>query len=57
MKEWLPYVDDLTVRTGRVLDGVVYRDVEVAGRVRQAVESSTVGEQQIAEALEACGFR
>ena len=38
MKEWLPYVDDLTIRSGRVLDGVVYRDKEVTARVRQAIE-------------------
>ena len=57
MKEWLPYVDDLTIRSGRVLDGVVYRDKEVTARVRQAIERSSVQEQQITEALEACGFR
>eukprot|EP00969_Alexandrium_andersonii_P044242 1941154-Alexandrium_andersonii.AAC.1 len=27
-KEWLGYVDDLTVCTGRVLDGVWYTDAE-----------------------------
>eukprot|EP00969_Alexandrium_andersonii_P008606 375664-Alexandrium_andersonii.AAC.1 len=27
-KEWLGYVDELTVRTGRVLDGVWYTDAE-----------------------------
>ena len=56
MKQWLPYVDDLTIRTGRVLDGVVYRDEEMTARVRAAVELSNVQEQQIGEALEACGF-
>ena len=57
MKEWLPYVDDLTIRSGRVIDGVIYRDAEVTARVRDAVERSSVQEQQITEALEACGFR
>ena len=57
MKQWLPYVDDLTVRTGRVLDGVIYRDSEMTARVREAVSTTTVQEQKIGEALEACGFR
>ena len=56
MKQWLPYADDLTIRTGRVLDGVVYGDEEMTARVRAAVELSNVQEQQIGEALEACGF-
>ena len=57
MKQWLPYVDDLTVQTGRVLDGVIYRDSEMTARVREAVSTTTVQEQKIGEALEACGFR
>jgi hypothetical protein len=36
MKEWLPYVDDLTIRTGRVLDGTIHRDSEVTDRIVQA---------------------
>ena len=56
MKQWLPYVDDLTIRTGRVLDGVVYRDEEMTARVRAAIDTSNVQEQQIGEAMEACGF-
>ena len=27
--EWLAYMDDLTVRTGRCIDGVLYNDNEV----------------------------
>ena len=56
MKEWLLYVDDLTIRTGRVLDGVIHRDAEMSERVRAAVAVSNVQEQKLAEALEACGF-
>eukprot|EP00435_Cladocopium_sp_Y103_P076316 s7_g90.t1 len=52
MKQWLPYVDNLTIRTGRVLDEVVYRDEEMTARVRAAVELSNVQDQQIGEALE-----
>ena len=56
MKEWLPYVDDLTIRTGRVLDGVIYKDSEVTARVREAVSVANVSEQDIGEVLKACGF-
>ena len=61
MKEWLPYVDDLTIRTGRVLDGVMYRDAEVAERIRDASKDANRPEkaaelQTIEEALGACGF-
>ena len=35
MKQWLPYVDDLTIRMGRVLDGVIHKDSEVMARVRR----------------------
>ena len=50
MKEWLPYVDDLTIRT------VAFKDSEVTARVRAAVALSNLQQQQIGEALEACGF-
>ena len=42
MKQWLPYVDDLPIRTGRVLDRVVHRDDEMTARVRAAVELSNM---------------
>ena len=32
---WRTYVDDLTVRTGRVLDGVFYSDAEHEARKQQ----------------------
>ena len=36
-KEWLAYVDDVTIRTGRVIDGLHLTDEEAAARVRAAV--------------------
>ena len=59
--EWQAYVDDLTVRTGRVIDGVFYTDEQVTGKLKQAVEEigksqgSWVG-QSPEEALAALGF-
>ena len=56
--EWLGYVDDLTVRTGRVIDGVVYTDAEVEERLKEAMHCARQkpGGQGPAEALEALGF-
>ena len=52
--EWLACVDDHTVRTA----GVAYKDTGVADRVREAVLHKATPEtcQDVAEALEACGF-
>ena len=59
--EWLAYVDDLTVRTGRCVDGVLYNDSEVKGQLKEAVEAQ--GKMQIhwggqppEDALAALGF-
>ena len=56
--EWLAYVDDLTVRTGRILDGVWYTDEEVTEKVRQACRERS--QQQVGqtpeEALKTLGF-
>jgi hypothetical protein len=35
-REWLAYVDDLTVRSGRVVDGVAYRDCEYDQELKEA---------------------
>ena len=37
-KQWQIYADDMTIRTGRVLDGVVYTDEEYSQRVKAACE-------------------
>ena len=57
-REWLAYVDDLTVRTGRVLDGVFFTDAEYTERVAGAAHhpGARVGGQSPQEALEALGF-
>ena len=38
-KQWHLYADDITVRTGRVLDGVIYTDEEFSKRLEVAQES------------------
>ena len=56
-KEWLAYVDDLTVRTGRVLDGVHYSDAEHEERLAAAAaRADQTAYQDAQEALEAQGF-
>jgi len=55
--EWLAYVDDLTIRTGRVHDGVWFSDQEHVDRIKQAARAAARTEPQDAsEALEAQGF-
>ena len=59
--EWLAYVDDLTVRTGRCVDGVLYSDSEVKGQLKEAVEAQGKmkidwGGQPPEDALAALGF-
>ena len=55
---WLwAYVDDITVRTGRVLDGVWYTDEEYAERTRKAAGAEKKHQwQAVEDALEAQGF-
>ena len=60
-KEWLAYVDDLTVRTGRVVDGLFLTDREASERVRQAVvkaseQANSKDIQSPSEAFAALGF-
>ena len=55
--EWQAYVDDLTIRTGRAIDGEWYTDEEFAQRVRKAVEDQSLGRwQSVEDALDAQGF-
>ena len=42
-KEWLGYVDDLTIRTGRVLDGVWFTDTEYEERIKGAAKAASNG--------------
>ena len=55
-KEWVAYVDDLTVRTGRVLDGRFMTDEEAEREILEACKNAPVEAVQPAvEALEALG--
>ena len=36
--EWQAYVDDLTVRAGRVVDGVLYTDAQVTAKSEKLLE-------------------
>ena len=47
--QWQAYVDDLTVRTGRVLDGVWMTDDEYAARIAEAVQNPGVNFPQTVE--------
>ena len=56
-REWLSYVDDQTIRTGRVLDGTWMSDEEHDERLRVAARAADQSAVQSAqEALEAQGF-
>ena len=57
-QEWIAYVDDLTVRTGRVIDGQFFTDAQAEGAVREACAKGAVAAPQSASsALEALGVR
>mgnify|MGYP001586596694 CR=1 FL=1 len=53
---WQIYADDVTVRTGRVLDGVIYTDDEYRGRVSDAVNRYDARQQELTDAFKAMGF-
>ena len=56
-KNWIKYADDCTVRSGRVLEGVIYTDEEYAERLKSAIEREPVGSfQPLEEAFKALGF-
>ena len=57
-KEWIADVDDLTVRSGRVIDGRFYTDSEAEQAIRDACSKGSVAAPQSAgAALEALGVR
>ena len=55
-KEWQIYADDMTVCTGKVVDGNVYTDAEYAARVSEAFQKQKFKLQQIEDAFKALGF-
>ena len=52
----MAYVDDLTIRTGRCVDGTFMTDEEYDERIKSAVKKSDSPVQPAAEALEGFGF-
>ena len=44
MRTWLPYVDDLTIRSGRMVGSVAMTDEEAAGRLETALRSPRAAE-------------
>ena len=57
-REWVAYVDDLTVRTGRVIDGRFFTDEEHEKEIRQAMREAPVQlGQSPADAMDALGIR
>ena len=56
MKEWVAYVDDLTVRTGRVVDGRFMTDLEAEREIHLSCGKGALAVRQGAgSALEALG--
>ena len=62
-REWWAYVDDITIRTGRLVDGEALTDAEYSLRIRDSVtranQGTGVGDggiQSTSQALEALGF-
>ena len=57
-KEWVAYVDDLTVRTGRSIDGKFLTDEEYDSEIKEAMRNAPVEVPQTAnDAIEALGIR
>ena len=55
-KQWQIYADDTAIRTGRVVDGVIFTDEEYDARVSKAIEKQVVHAQPLGEAFKALGF-
>ena len=53
---WQIYADDITVRSGRSIDGVLYTDAECDGRVKEAAERQEISQQTLDEAFKELGF-
>ena len=53
---WQIYADDITVRTGRWLNGVYYSDSEHTERIRAASRTEQAAQPVLEEAFKALGF-
>ena len=57
-REWITYVDDLTVRTGRVIDGQFLTDAERDNEIKKATKTGpALAPQPASDALEALGVQ
>ena len=54
--EWQIYADDVTVRTGRWIDGVYYSDEERRLHIRDAAEREQAARVELEESFRALGF-
>ena len=54
-KEWLAYVDGVTIRTGRVVEGQFFTDDEVEERIRLASQNASAEAQSAQRALSEMG--
>ena len=53
---WQIYADDVTIRSGRWLDGVYYTDSEKAERLKKAQSKEEASQPILEEAFKALGF-
>ena len=56
-QQWQIYADDITVRTGRVLDGIIYSDEEYSLKVNKAKEKEVFRIQPLSESFKELGFQ
>ena len=54
--QWQIYADDITIRTGRWIDGVYYSDEERRLHIRDAAEREQVARVELEEGFRALGF-
>ena len=55
-KEWLAYVDDVTIRTSRVVEGQFFTDDEVEERIRLASQNASAEAQSAQEDFSEMGY-
>ena len=53
---WQIYADDITIRSGRWIDGVYHSDGESAERLREAQKQEKAAQPLLADAFKALGF-
>ena len=53
---WQIYADDVTIRTGRWLDGTYYSDADSTDRLREAQQNREASQPSLDDAFKALGF-